>query len=334
MKRLFENKNRSGDLVPQRICLYALPAVLLAVLITGAALAGNDALRFTPDGVIIDQAGRHIRVRRPFTRIISLYGAHTENLFSLGMETEIIGVSRHEAFPPEAAAKPVFSYHDDPEKFMAARPDLVLIRAMIDRGYPQLVRRLEQSGITVISLQPGNIPEMYVYWDILGALCGRRAAARQMINTFQKQIAQLRQRGKAVHPKKRVYFEAIHKRMKTFTPDSMAIFVLQTAGGVNIAGDARPVRNTNIAFYGRERILTHADEIDGFIAQYGAMNRPTVSMIENEPGFSVIKAIQNGQILIIDEMIVSRPTMRLISGVHKIGSFLYPEVFTAKEAHH
>ena len=94
------------------------------------------------------------------------------------------------------------------------------------------------------------------------------------------------------------------------------------------------VRNTNIAFYGKERILSHADEIDVFIAQTGAMNRPTIPMIKNESGFAALKAIQNGQILIVDEMIVSRPTVRLIQGVYKIGRFLYPEVFTAQEVHH
>ena len=331
---LLINKKQLGALCLKILYLYAIHVAILAVFIPVPAFADTASFKVAPDGIVVDQAGRHIKVRQPYTRIISLYGAHTENLFSLGLEKEIIGVSRNEVYPPEATTKPVFSYHDDPEKFLAATPDLVLIRPMIDRGYPQLVRRLEQSGITVVSLQPGNIREMYVYWDILGALTGKRETARQMTAAFQKQVAQLRLRVEPVHPKKRVYFEAIHKRMKTFTPDSMAIFVLKTAGGVNVARDAEPVRNTNIAFYGKERILSHADEIDVFIAQFGAMNRPTIAMIKNEPGFSAIKAIQNGQILIIDEMIVSRPTPRLIQGVYQIGRFLYPEVFAAEEVHH
>ena len=108
-------------------------------------------------GVIIDQGGRTLRIDKAYQRIISLYGAHTENLFSLGLSAEIIGVSPHEVYPPRALQKPVYSYHDDPEKFLATKPDLVLIRPMIDRGYPQLVRRLEKSGITVVSLQPGTM---------------------------------------------------------------------------------------------------------------------------------------------------------------------------------
>jgi iron complex transport system substrate-binding protein len=51
-------------------------------------------------------------------------------------------------------------------------------------------------------------------------------------------------------------------------------------------------------------------------------------MIKNEPGFAAIKAVRDNQIFIIDEMIVSRPTLRLLNGIYKIGSKVYPEIFT------
>ena len=76
--------------------------------------------------------GRRLSVAQPFTRIISLYAAHTENLFALGLDGGIIGVSRSETFPPRAKERPVFSYREDPERLLAARPDLVLTRPMID----------------------------------------------------------------------------------------------------------------------------------------------------------------------------------------------------------
>ncbi len=116
--------------------------------------------------------------------------------------------------------------------------------------------------------------------------------------------------------------------MKTFSPNSMAIFALETAGGINIANDAKSVRGTNIAAYGKERILSKACAIDVYLAQSGAMNRPTISLIKKEPGFKVIKAIKENKIYIIDEMIVSRPTLRLLKGIYEIGKILYPDVFS------
>jgi ABC-type Fe3+-hydroxamate transport system substrate-binding protein len=317
-----------------RTQLFLMLALLIWPAWPTAAFAdtAGGRLAILNSRTIVDQAGRSIVVSKPFKRIISLYGAHTENLFSLGLMDEIIGVSPHEDFPLQAVSKPVFSYHDDPEKFIAARPDLVLVRPMIDRGYPKFVSMLEQTGATVVSLQPATVDEMYTYWEILGILTGKGDRAFRLINRFKSVISDLKDLADARFKKKRVYFEAVHSKMKTFAPDSMAIFALETAGGINIAADAESVRNTNIAYYGKERILSHASEIDVFLAQYGAMNRPTVSMIKDEPGFQVIKAVMHNQIYIIEEQIVSRPTMRLLDGIYRIGRILYPDEFDNEAA--
>ncbi len=300
---------------------------IIFIMISQAAPLQAAALRIQNDGLVFDQAGRKIEIKHPFGRVISLYGAHTENLFSLDVKHALMGVSRNEAYPPEALKKPVFSYHDDPEKFLAAKPDLVLIRPMIDRGYARLLRRLEQSGITVVSIQPRTIEEMYRYWEALGLLVGKPHKARRMIHAFKTAVQGFRELADQVEPKKRVYFEAMHKKMKTFAPHAMAIFALQTAGGINLASGAQSIRGTNIASFGKERILALAEQIDVYLAQYGAMNRSTKALIRNEPGFRIIKAIRENQIYVIDEMIVSRPTMRLIKGIFAIGQILYPTVF-------
>ncbi len=276
---------------------------------------------------VIDAAGRRIEVEKPFARIISLYGAHTENLFALGLDREIIGVSPHEVYPAAARKKPVFSYHDGPEKFIAARPDLVLIRPMIERGYPKLVARLEQSGITVVSLQPHGSAGLYRYWLELGRLTGRTAAAAKLVESFREAVAAKKALVAGIEPRKKVYFEAIHRRMKTFAPGALTLFCLEAGGGLNVAADARPVRRGSlIAPYGKERILSHAAAIDVFLAQKGTMNKVTVETIIEEPGFQVIKAVREKQVYLVDETIISRPTPRLLLGIDRIRELLYPEL--------
>jgi iron complex transport system substrate-binding protein len=307
-------------------------AIILGLVFAILSAASGQAADFWIEGgkTVVDQSGRRIMVEKPFARIISLYGAHTENLFALGCREQILGVSPHEDYPAEAAQKPVFSYHDDPEKILAGRPDLVLVRPMIDRGYPAFVQRLAKSGIAVVSLQPGTVEEMLVYWEILGLLTGREAQAAAMAQRFTAAAADLRSLTTGIQPKKRVYFEAIHGKMKTFSPDSMAVFALEAAGGLNVAGDAQPVRDTNIAAYGKERILARASEIDVFLAQYGTMNQPTIELIKSESGFKAIQAMKTGQVYIIDERLVSRPTLRLLDGIFEIGKILYPNDFTER----
>ena len=303
----------------KRLAVIALAFVLAAAL-AGPALA---AARF------VDDSGQAVEVERPFRRIISLYGAHTENLFALGLDREIIGVSRHESYPPAALEKPTFHYRDDAERFIAARPDLILIRPMIYQGYRALVEDLKKAGLAVVSLQPTTVEAMLVYWRRLGLLTGRRAEAENMVRGFKDGLARVRAVRSRIAPERRqrVYFESIHRQMKTFAPSSMAVFALTEAGGINAAADAKSVRGTNIAAYGKERILARAGRIDIYLAQRGTMNRVTVRDILEESGFGAIKAVRQGRVYLIEETLVSRPTQRLLDGIYKIGRLLYPKEF-------
>jgi iron complex transport system substrate-binding protein len=284
------------------------------------------------DRWIIDAAGRKIDTSRAFHRIIALYGAHTENLYELKAGDQLIGVGRNATWPAEATTKPVYSYRDDLEKFLAAQPDLVIIRPMIDRGYARLTAQLEKHGIAVASLQPGSIDEMFLYWRALGLLTGHLNEAEKMVAQFKQTLGRIRRITSVAPQKKQVYFEAIHDRMRTFTPDAMPIFALEAAGGINVAADAPSRRGTNIADYGKERILSHAHQIDVYLAQVGPMNRPTIAMIKAEPGYQLIRAVREDMVFLIDEQLVSRPTMRLLEGIRRIGAILYPELLAQEEA--
>jgi iron complex transport system substrate-binding protein len=276
---------------------------------------------------IFDSAGLKIHVAQPFKRIISLYTAHTENLAQLGAEDLLVGISGSDDYPPSITDKPRFSYREDPEKFLAVQPDLVLVRPMIERSYPQFINKLKQAGITVISLQPNSIDEMFGYWRDLGVLTGHDSEAEDMVAVFQSRLKVIHDRLKGVHADQRpkVYFQSIHKKMKTFAPESIGVFVLEQAGGINIAADARQVRETNIAVYGKEQLLSRGEEIDIFLAQQGRMNPVVVDTIIKEPGFGAIKAVRDGQVFLIEEALVSRPTLRILDGIEQLHALFYPQ---------
>jgi iron complex transport system substrate-binding protein len=292
-----------------------------ALAIVSLILLVNTVVRAAS---ITDSDNRTLIFSHPFQRIISLYPAHTTNLIELGLDKEIVACSPSDRQLP---GRPVVRFQDDPERLLALKPDLVLIRPMISRGYPNLVRILERNNVRVVSLQPTEASELFKYWENLGQLTGREQQAREMIVTFGKRLAEITT---SLHQipmdkRKRVYFEAIHRQMKTFAPTSMAMFVLESAGGINIATDAERMRATNIAAYGKERLLAKADQIDLYLAQSGRMNPVSVDDIMREPGFTVIKAIREGQVFLVAEEMVSRPTMELLDGIAFVKSLLYPD---------
>lgn len=318
------NRFLAGEIFPLILARkLSFVAMLALALLFGFSPQAHAAASFQ------DSEGKTVSVTRPFTRIISLYPAHSENLIALGLDAEIIGVEGGAEDLPQFKDKKHFNFREDPEKFIAARPDLVLIRPMIERSVPQLIATLRQAGITVVSLQPNTVEEIFDYWRALGLLTGRTRQAEEMVAAFTSEVAAIRNLVAKVPQKARVrvYFEAIHSKMKTFARESIAIYVLEQAGGVNVAADAAQVRGTNIAAYGKERILARAGEIDVFLAQQGRMNPVTIEAIVQEPGFQAIKAVRNNRVFLVEERLVSRPTLRLIEGMKSIGALLYPELF-------
>lgn len=276
---------------------------------------------------VIDNAGQVVKIRAPFARIISLYSAHTENLCSLGAADQLVGIDGGEDTPPAAAGKPRFSYREDPEKFLAARPDLVLVRPMIERSVPEFVGKLRRAGVTVISLQPNTVEEMFAYWRSLALLTGHEDQAEEMIRGFTARLAQVQDSLKGIDSSRRprVYFESIHAKMKTFAPESIGAYVLEQAGGINLAADAEQVRETNIAAYGKERLLSRGEEIDIYLAQQGRMNPVDLDTIKNEPGFQAIRAVREEKIHLIDETLVSRPTLRILDGIEQLNRIFFPK---------
>ncbi len=309
---------------------------LVAIILLAVALAGCGASKpaaGTADGSIkiTDDLNQTIVLKTPAKRIISLYSAHTENLLALGLEAEIIGVSPAET-EPAAKSKPVFDYRADPEKVLAAQPDLVIIRPFIKQSHPDFVKTLEQANIKVVCLYPEKFEEFDSYVKKLAILTGREQQAADKLAAFHTKLKEVAERTATAQAKKRVYFEATATEYRTITPDSMPGTVLKLAGGINIAADAQPLKAaSSIAAYGSERLLMKAEDIDIFLAQRGSMNPGiTPDNIKQRPGFDKIKAVREGKVYIVDEKLVSSPTFHLADGVEQLAKMVYPEVFAGQ----
>jgi len=308
--------------------IILLSFTLFVVMLTGC---GQTKTTEEPGGVVVvDDLGKEIRLKGPAQRIVSLYPAHTENLFALGLNEEIIGVSSNETYPPEALAKPGYSFREDAEKIVAARPDLVLSRTFISNSNPDFISKLEAAGIPVATLYPENIDQFFTYIEKLGKLTGKDKEAGDLVDRFNKRLQEIKEVVDNISPgeRKKVFFETNQDDLKTCTTDSNAAFVLDKAGAVNIAADAKAVKaGSTIAAYGQERLLSRASDIDVYIVQKGEMNRVREQDIYTRPGYRIIKAVQARQVYVLDEEIMSRPTMRLLDGIVEVGSVLYPDVF-------
>lgn len=276
----------------------------------------------------VDDMGEEIKLNQPCKRIISLYSAHTENLFSIGLDDQIIGVGTSDIYPAKALKKDVYDYKSDPEKVIAAQPDLVLIRPFINRKSPDFVETIKKAGITVVSLYPEKFEKFDDYIINLGQLTGKTEEAKKLLGEFHNDIKSISEITKDIEPKMTVYFESSENDYKTVTADSMPAKAIEYAGGINIASDVKPIKEgSSIAPYGIEKILENAENIDVFISQRGVMNAGgNYHSIVIRPGFDTIKAVQDDKVYVINQKIISSPTFRYYKGVMEIARMMYPEI--------
>lgn len=290
--------------------LMIAAACLIALLLTGAAQAGENAeIRF------IDARGKEIVMEKPAERIISLYSAHTENLFALGAGERLIGVSNSEVYPEEALLLPVYHYREDPEKVIAAMPDLVLVRPMIERVVPEYIEALERAGLTVASLYPDTAEEFDGYIRTLALITGTETQAEALLADRTARIQAIAEKIEGVDRVK-VFFEASADPLRTLTPTALAAVSVHLAGGELAAHDADENPGSSMVEYPVEKLLEKAEEIDVYVAQSGGMNKTvTEADVYSRPGYQAIRAVREGRVLVIDEKLVASPTFRQLEGV-------------------
>ncbi|WP_051251831.1 ABC transporter substrate-binding protein [Psychrilyobacter atlanticus] len=283
-------------------------------------------LCFPSNTEIISESGKIIDLTKPHTRIISLYGAHTDVLVNIGAEKNLVGVEKSNA----DLGIEVFSYKDSVEKFISAKPDLILIRPMIRDRFSGLIRSLKNANLTVVTIKPTKFEELDNYWLTLGKLSGYEKEAVQYTDDFHMNLAKLKKKADSIptNERKTVFFEARHKTNQTTSLDGIPAYILGVLDIENIAYDATPTKKgSSVADFPKELLLARGEKIDVYLAQYGAMNRPTVDIIKKAPGYKAIRAVREDEIYIIDEYNVSRPTNGLLDGINEIGHVVYPKYF-------
>ena len=310
------------------LCLFII--VLLFSLGSCSVSQNKDKSAIIDEKTFVDDMGNKFVIEKPYTKIVSLYSAHTENLYTIGAGDQLIGAHKTSIYPPEAAFLPRYDYKGDPEKLIAAEPDLVLSRPFVNRNYPEYIEALEKAGVNVVSLYPANNECFEKYVTILGMLTGKEKEVKDELEKLDERLQEVQNKVKDVkeEDKKTAFFEATQTQYRTVTTDSNPAKAIEMAGGINIASDVEPVeKGSTIAEFGLENIMLNADNIDVYISQRGAMNGGgSILSIEQRQGFDAVKAVREGKILELNEKLISSPTFRYYKGVNEIARMLYPEI--------
>ena len=241
-----------------------------------------------------------------FSRIVSLYPGHTDNIIALGGASRLAAISENEE-DSTLPKLPRLPLKTGAEAVMALKPDLVLVRDLVSKQNPNLSKVLERAGIKVIVLNTPSWDEFDSYLRTLSAFIGVNPdEASAKLSKQRKLLAMSAAKHKS---KKRpsVLVEATSKELHTCAPDSWAARLIELCGGINAASGAKPLRKGSaIAPWGLERTLKNAGKLDIYLVQNGPMNTATISEVSKRPWYPAIKNVKTA---VIPEYYLSRPSL-------------------------
>ncbi|MCD6511824.1 MAG: ABC transporter substrate-binding protein, partial [Thaumarchaeota archaeon] len=130
--------------------LKLLIPILLLMLLTPALAVDSRT--------VTDDLGRNVTITGVPNRIVCICPSCTEIAYSLGLGDKVVGVDRYSDYPPEVVEKQLIGscWKPDPEEVASLKPDLVIMYSFMGKGDPS-VKQLEDAGLTVIALHPGNL---------------------------------------------------------------------------------------------------------------------------------------------------------------------------------
>lgn len=285
---------------------------LIITMIVAAGACGRPAARAPRADTLRDDYGVPIAIGRRPQRIVSLNPATTQTLFAIGAGARIVGRSKYDLFPPEAARIPDLgdALRPNVEAVLAARPDLVLLYASADDR--TAADRLRQAGIPTVSFKNDSIGQFARDTRILGRVIGDSAAADRVVDTVMATLDRVR-RATAGLPRPTVLLHAWDKPVMVLGGGSFMSELLEIAGARNAYADKNlpslTVTLEDIVRRNPDYILAGADE---------------AVRLRANPEWRAVPAVREGRILVYDMDLVARPSVQLGAAAVSLANLIHP----------
>ncbi|MCR8844934.1 ABC transporter substrate-binding protein [Paenibacillus sp. SC116] len=295
-----------------------LPALLLLGVATGCSGGGMSEQGNSSNGehVLVDFADRKITLNKTPERIVALGNGEVDIIYALG--GSVVGRPKDNAGLQMEAVKgvPVVgSVHTvDLEKIAVVNPDVVLGNSPINAND---IPQLNGLGAKVVLTHANSIEDIRRQIALFGKLLGKEAKAAELTAKLDNGIGEVKaetstnKRVLLVYGAPGTYLAAL--------PNSLAGNVLETAGGINVAGQFPSMQNfPQYAQLNTERvveadpdvilIMTHGDSEDvekGFIKE-----------MEGNPSWHSITAVRDGRIHVLPaDLFGTNPGTRVVDAV-------------------
>ncbi len=296
-----------------------LVGLTLALTLLAAACGDDD--RVLPTSTPPDAGSFPVTVRGAVIpelpqRIVSLSATHTEVLYEIGAGPEIIGTDLFSDYPVAATeTEKIDAFNLSVEAVAALDPDLVILS--FDPG--DAVSGLAALGIPAVLFSapgPATLEDVYSEWRDLGAATGHREEAAALVDQVELDIegilAQKPQTLRAF-----TYFLELDSTLFTAGSGTLLDAIFGMLGLQNIADPADgPFPQLSAEFV----IGSNPDFV--FLADTVCCGE-SAETVGARPGWNQMTAINNGDVIELDDSLVSRWGPRVVDLILTISKEVY-----------
>ncbi len=247
-------------------------------------------------------------------RIVSLSPTHTEILFAIGAGDQLVAVDDYSNFPAEALELPheLSGFEPNIEAIAAFEPDLVVLST------DTAVDQLDDLGIaTWVGTSATGFDDTYLQIEQLGAATGHVGDAAELVSSMQIRIEELI----AAAPQTEVpltYFHELSADLFSTTSDTFIGQQYELLGLVNIAGSSEDAEGNQYPQLNAEVVIEANPDLI-FLADTKCCAE-TADTVAARAGWDAIAAVQNGNVIEMDDDIASRWGPRIVDYMEAIAA--------------
>ena len=299
----------------------------LAILISACAPATPAAtpVPTVEPIVVLDGEGKEFRLEAPAQRVISLAPSNIEILFAVGAGKQVIAREDFSNFPEEAAKLPSVGGNMGTynlEEVARLQPDLILASPLTAPEALESLKKITPKVFVVPN--PKDLDGLYANLVTVGTLTGHKSEAEALSASLNTRAQAVIEKVKGVAETPKVFYEldaTDPAKPWTSGPGTFVDLLISLAGGQNIgaslSGEWAQISQEAL-------IIENPDIILLGDALYGGI---TPEQVSARPGWSIMTAVANKQVLTFNDDLVSRPGPRMVDGLEALAKALHPELF-------
>ena len=290
-------------------------------------------------------------------RIVSLLPSSTEIVCTLGLEDALVGITHECDYPPSVAGKPRLTssrishetmtsaeidhavrsqldghgsiYHLDEARLRELKPDLILTQELcevcaVSYKTVQRAARMFEAEVTVVSLEPSTIADIFDNIRAVGKFAGRESEAEELIRSLNARLDRITDKTADIEHRPRTLM--LEWLEPPFAPGHWVPEQVAIAGGDHAFGKA-----------GQRSVTTNAKEIIAYSPEVivlipcGYYKEDILRQLPNArlpEGWNDLPAVEAGEVWATDATAYfSRPGPRVVEGADILAKILHPEVF-------